>query len=153
MQRTKELSLNRLNNFFNSKCFNNVHPNKALLISPLSITSALLLAYYGTEGETRMELMKAFGITKETDEDLQKDLSYLCSNLKSDDADLKLSLIYGLFVRKDFTLYEKYQTIIKQLGTIELVNFLDPNTVNQINKWVSNNTNNLIPELLSPTDI
>ena len=148
-----ELSLNKLNDYFNSKCFSQIYTNQEFLMSPLSVTLSMMMTYLGCNGKTKEELGRSLGITNEKDESLYGEMMYLMSKLKKDSPELKLCLSNGIFVGSDFVLSSEYCDLIKKIGAIETVDFNDSKTLNKINSWVSDNTNKLIPNLLSPENI
>lgn len=154
MESQKEkLILPNLNNYFNFKCFNELHANKEFLLSPLSITYAMLMTYFASESITREELKKVFGIKDISDEQLMEEMSILKKLLSFNFDETKLILANATYIKHSFQLNEKYQKKVESFGTIVRVNFMDPETVPKINQWVSQNTRNLINNLLSSSNV
>ena len=154
MQHKKQPSINVFNDTFNHKFFNDINPLNKSLMSPLSVTYALMMTYLGSNGATRMELQKAFNITNETDEEILKDMTYLLHNINRNSQHIKLFLTNGVYINKNFNLHKEYQSMVKNLGSIETMDFSNnEKTVKTINDWVANNTNNLIKDLLSPSSV
>src|SRR5579885_1107681 len=138
------LSLTSINNSFNNKLFE--LQKKPVVLSPLSISYAMLMTYFGCSGSTREELKNVFNINSESEEHLLNEMGLLMRNLKN--SIVKCIIANKAFVNQSVTLNEKYTDFIKQIGGIENVDFVDPKTLNLINHWVSENTCDLIKQLL-----
>jgi serpin B len=124
-----------------------------ILLSPLSITTALLMAANGAEGETRAQFEELFGMSIEKmNEELFKYYGTLTSN-----KDAKFNFANSMWVtnRPDFNINENFLHEIENTFEADVfcAPFTDPETVKSINGWVWENTDKMIPEILGEDDV
>lgn len=125
-----------------------------VVFSPISIQMALAMAYLGADGKTAEELQKNLHLPSS-----EKDLvgQYFAQLLNKKSGEVDLSIANRMFVNSDFSLKtefnEKAEKYFKS-GT-ETLNFKDLATesIQIINKWVEQKTNNKITDLLKPGSI
>lgn len=116
-------------------------------ISPLSINSVMLLLLEGSSSETRQQLLNYFKISEATFISVKEQYSKLMQIFKANGC----KLINNIYIRDDLVLDKMYAEIANSMGKIENVpNFEAPGVREYINKFVADNTNNLIPELIEP---
>ena len=132
------------------KCFD---PTKSgeenLLISPLSISSALAMTANGADNNTLAEMEKLLGNGMSLD-DINKYMAYYLSNLP-DEKKEKLCIANSIWFRDDptFKVYDDFLNQNKKFYGSEIyqTEFSDK-TVSDVNGWVNRNTNGMIPKLL-----
>lgn len=129
----------------------NQDPKENVILSPLSIESAFLMAANGANGETRKNILDVLGQTE--------DISTINSNYKS----LKSALDY----QGDTTTFKMVNSVFWDENRIDVkddflknmtkyydaeqqnLDFADKKTVDIINKWVSDNTEERIKDILT----
>ena len=125
---------------------------KSSLISPLSIITALGMTADGAAGNTKAQFEKLFGMTTEQ---LDAAMNYYYGLLKSSEKakfDYANSIWYTS--RDDFTVKESF--ISRVLGAyypqLYMVDFTDKNTVDEINRWVKEHTDEMIDKIVDDLD-
>lgn len=127
---------------------------KNIMISPLSVSLALALAYNGAEGETRTEMGEALGLQGLSLEEINQGYSQLKSILEQADSTIDLRLRESIWTPKDLELNKDYLKNLKNYYHAETqqLDFSDPKSVDRINKWVKKSTNNKIEEIVDQLD-
>lgn len=116
-----------------------------VMISPVSILSALALAEAGAGGETLKEMEKAFGCSRE---DLQAWMKAWKDSLKTGET-TRLNVASSFWYRENFTPNEKYLKAIKTGFDAEAYpSQFNDETVAAINRWCKENTYDMIPKIL-----
>ncbi|GBM18216.1 Serpin B6 [Araneus ventricosus] len=138
---------------------------KNVFFSPMSISSAFAMLFYGAKGNTAQELRKALGYEKAS---IPNDLIHATFNcflnevLKSGDSSegYVLNSANAVLVDKHLELLEEYRSDVQELykAVVRDVDFLReaPKVVNEINAWVREKTNGMIEKLfdeLSPATV
>lgn len=118
-----------------------------ILVSPLSVISALAMTANGARGETLEQMEELFGA----------DVASLCSYLYNYNKNLptdqkyKLHSANSIWVRDDrrFTVQPDFlQTNAEWFNADVYMAPFDSSTLKDINKWVSRNTDKMIPNIL-----
>lgn len=118
-----------------------------VLVSPLSVINALAMTANGAEGETLEQMEQLFGA----------DLSSLCSYLHDYNSSLpsgekcKLHAANSIWVRDDgsFTVQPAFLEANAEWFNADVYMApFDGSTLKDINSWVSENTDKMIPEIL-----
>lgn len=120
-------------------------------VSPLNIAHALGMVMLGAESETRDEVARGVGFNAASD--AHNALSASINALTANDI---ASVAARLFVQRGFQLKDQFQTDAeKKYGApAEKIDFCDAaQSAETINKWVAENTKNMITELFSAGDI
>jgi serpin B len=130
------------------------HEHDNLFFSPLSTYYALLIAYEGAQNETKIAFEKVLHIDNPKSLSSFKDFTH---NLTTPgDSTNYLRLANAIWVQNNFSLKKDYQDKIIQRYSSDLrtIDFKQKTSAtHQINNWVSDNTNGLIKEIISPADI
>ncbi|MDE6640645.1 MAG: serpin family protein [Acetatifactor sp.] len=118
-----------------------------ILVSPLSVINALAMTANGARGETLKQMEELFGA----------DLDSLCSYLHNynkclpTDQKYKLHSANSIWIRDDrsFTVQPDFlQTNAEWFNADVYMAPFDGSTLRDINKWVSENTDEMIPKIL-----
>ena len=120
---------------------------KNTLISPLSVLCALAMTANGAEEETLAQMEEVLGMTTE---DLNLYLYSYMKNLPQGDK-YKLSLANSIWFTEDerFTVNQDFlQTNADYYGADIYKAPFDKQTLKDINNWVKQNTDEMIPEIL-----
>ncbi len=126
---------------------------ESTLISPLSVISALAMTVNGAEGETRTQMEQVLGLTTE---ELNEYMYTYMSRLPKEEAG-QLQLANSMWFRdtEDFRAEQDFlQTNADYYGADIYKRKFDKYAVEEINQWVSQNTNNMIPQIIDeiPTE-
>lgn len=122
--------------------------DKNTLISPLSVISALGMTANGAEGDTLAQMEQTFGIAvPELNE-------YLCAYREAlpEEDTYKLSMANAIWFRdvESFTVKEEFlQTNANYYDAAVRKAPFDQSTLEEINKWVSDNTDGMIKDILN----
>lgn len=125
-----------------------------LLLSPLSVLSALGMTANGAQGETLAQMEAVLGLPVE---ELNKTLAAWTENLPRESA-CRADLANALWLRDDGSLVPEetfLQTVADWYGAEVFSAPFDAGTRKDINRWVDRNTHGMIPEILEdiPKDV
>lgn len=139
------------NNDFAFNLFRAIKGNKSELVSPLSITYALGMLNNGAVGATQQEINKVLGFgNADTDAINNFCLKMLkeCPNL---DKDTKVLIANTIYLNKGYNLKKDFVKKAKKYyyAEPETRYFGDGKTRDVINKWASDHTEGMIPEILT----
>jgi serpin B len=134
-----------------------------LFFSPYSISSALLMAYAGAEGETKAQMEAALQLQDgESALEAINALNQYFARLneesqESEFDDFQLLVNNAVWGEQSYTLLDAYlETLAKFFGAglfqMDFINNPD-GAREQINEWVAEQTNQMIPNLLGPGTI
>ena len=115
-----------------------------VLVSPLSVLSALAMAKNGADGETLAQMERVTGMSV----DELTDTLQACEALNNDEV---LSLANSVWLRDGDGLEVKssfLETCASRLGAQVFSAPFDDSTVADVNTWVSEKTHGMIPEML-----
>lgn len=121
---------------------------KNTLVSPFSVICALGMTANGAEGQTLEQMEQVFGIQKE---ELNQYLHAYAESLPEAEK-YKLSVANAIWLKddKNFTVKRDFlQTNADWYGAGIYKQIFDSSLVNQINDWVKEHTDEMIPEILS----
>ena len=125
-----------------------------LVLSPLSITSAIAMTYVGAENNTFNEISSTFYFTKDKIE-ISKDYLNLFGDEKKSEDSIKIYNANSLWVQNSLALNQDYIDINKNYfrSTLFTTDFMnDPEKSRKsINSWVQKNTNDRIKDLIKPS--
>ena len=125
---------------------------KNTVVSPLSMLYALDLLSEGAKGDTLAELEQLFGISAE---EMTAALSGILANL--DDGHTKLNCANSVWVNQDCTLLPDYAARVQEKLQAEVRSrVFNDETVKEMNGWVNDQTDGMIPSVLdqlNPDDL
>ena len=118
-----------------------------VLISPLSLASAMALLLNGAEGETKEELLKCLGGDL-SEEDFHAFFSEYANNLPSDEGSL-LHLANSIWIRKGIRIRRRFRKACTSLYQAKVTALtFDEEAVKTINDWVRENTKDMIDSVI-----
>lgn len=130
--------------------------NDNIFFSPYSISNAMSMAFAGSSGKTKEEMLSALSLIhnvinqyKIPDEAHHYPHSVLRKQLSTIEG---LSIANKLFIQKDYDLMDKFVSKITKYydGALEEIDFGDSKKSSElINSWVSNKTQNKIKQIVS----
>ncbi len=121
-----------------------------IFFSPLSISAAFGMVYGGAAGDTATELEQALAVGL-PDDDWHGTFGALLGDLDQGKrcTPVEFSIANKVFTKDGFTLLTEYQDLLEQDYDAPVETFADADAaVDQVNDWVSDETNGHIPELL-----
>jgi serpin B len=145
-------SFNDAVNSFAFDFIKELNNNDNIFISPYSIFTALAMTYEGARGITAEEMKSLLNIEQDN-ESFHKYMEDLYELLNKENNDYNISTANALWVKDDYQLLETYLNVIRNYygGNATEVDFSkSEEAANIINKWVENNTNGLIEDLILP---
>ena len=126
------------------------------LISPLSISYALALAYNGARLETKREMADALRFSYDLNQ-VNEGFKALSSGFNKSDENTTLRIANAVWAQKDFNFSVPFIENCKKYyqGGFKYTDFVSQPEASgdEINKWVSDITENRINDLLSSEDI
>jgi serpin B len=117
---------------------------------------AVLMCYFGAKGSTSAQIGNALSVTSMTPAQLHTLVNELATINRQLGPNANLRSANGIFPDKSFVLLDTYKNALRDYfhSDINLVNYTDTsNAVDQINKWIARNTDNLIKDMIKPSMI
>lgn len=124
--------------------------NKNFMTSPLSASMAMSMLANGAKGETRDEILTTFGFGEEQLDDVNLFNRRLAKDLTDVDRSTKLSLANSIWIDHSLNVYDSFLSVNRETYGAEIfsADFSSEHTRTNINKWASDKTNGMIPEIL-----
>lgn len=121
-----------------------------VFISPTSALFALAMLYNGADGETKDEIatvLQAEDIDLETFNDAS---SKLLQALQQSPEDIVLDIANSLWINDQYIFQDDFQRNMKEgyEAMVESIDILDPQSIDQINDWISEATNGNIEKMI-----
>ncbi|XP_068108495.1 serpin A3-5-like [Hyperolius riggenbachi] len=129
------------------------YPNDNIFFSPISISMAFSMLYYGAKGQTRTEIYDVLGFNTSSvsDQDIRKGFhEFIVTILYASNPDVELSTANALFVQEGRKLLEGFLKVLQVYYLSEAfpTNFQNSEqAVSRINGYVAKNTKGLIKNL------
>lgn len=133
------------------KTVNDVDQNgKSFIYSPLSITYVLGMINDAAVGETEKEMEEILGFHEGGIKAVNDYCKKLIDGLPKVDEKVTLNIANAIFVNKDYTLKQQFQQDIENYydAKAESLDFSSPQTLDHINGWCKEKTNDMIPTIL-----
>ena len=128
--------------------------NNNIIISPYGVFSNLLLLYNGAGGETYEELKNVLNLSEPSYDD--PNFGELYDVLMNTSGNYELYIANGLFLNKNYEFKSSFINIANNYFLAETKNIDVTNSFGSsemINNFISQNTNGLINNIISPSDI
>ena len=132
---------------FKASFENRENTNGNILISPLSVLSALSMAMNGARGETLSQMEKTLGFTKD---EVNNYLYGYCKNL-TQNSKSRLVSANSMWIRDGERLSVKKEFLQANADYYDADIFkapFDESTLNEINRWVEENTDGMIKKMI-----
>lgn len=128
----------------------NTEDSENIIISPLSISTALSMTANGAQGETREDIMEALKLSGLSAEVLNESYRDLIKTLLSVDSRVAISVANSVWTREGFAAKKQFMDALINFYNATTGTFdpNDPQSVTEINTWISDNTNGLIRDML-----
>ncbi len=126
-----------------------------LFFSPLSIYSALSLAFTGSSTKSREEFLTVFNLTEQVDDtSLLKMLGDGLNSIFKQDEKQTMVQANGAFIDGGLHLLDQYKEVLKEHFDAEFqgVNFAAAKQAAEIiNSWIDKNTHGTIKDVIDPS--
>jgi len=126
------------------------------MISPLSVDYALAMTANGAKNNTLDEMLAVLDFADYEMSEFNSYFNYIMNELVDLDSQVELSIANSIWYRNDFTVLQSFLDVNQEYynAYIKSLDFNDSGAVDEINNWVSDNTNEKITEILNeiPTD-
>ena len=121
-----------------------------IMISPLSISYALGMTYNGAAGSTLDAFNNVLHFQGLTNEEVNESYKDLMDQLVNLDEKVEFSIANSIWYREGFTCEEEFLNTNKTYfdAVVEALDFSDPASVDIINNWIEEKTNDKIQDML-----
>ncbi|MFW5756793.1 MAG: serpin family protein [Tangfeifania sp.] len=125
-----------------------------LMISPLSISVALAMAYNGADGDTKTEMEETMKLNGLTTDEINASYKMLIKALQSLDEDVVFEIANAIFYADIMEVKPGFLDVNKNVyeAEVDRLNFSSPSAVETINNWVAGKTNDKITEIIERLD-
>lgn len=125
-------------------------PGENVIISPLSISTALTMTYNGADGQTKTQMQEALEFQNFDLNVLNSEYKGLFKYLTNLDDEISLDIANAIFHREGYAIEQDFLDTNADYfdSEIQALDFKDDASVGIINDWVKDNTNDKIPEIL-----
>ncbi|WP_234570116.1 serpin family protein [Rhodohalobacter sp. 614A] len=128
-----------------------------IFISPLSISMALAMTLNGAEGQTFEDMRSTLELKGMDLEEINSSFKSLMELLVSLDPSVQLKIANSIWYREGFPVNSEFQQNMDEYFSAQIqgLDFSDPASVDVINNWVSENTEELIEKIIDeiPGDV
>jgi len=134
-----------------------VSDKENIMISPLSISVALAMAYNGADNDTKAEMEQTLKVNGLTTDEINASYKSLIAALQSLDKDVVFEIADAIFYSQSFSVKQNFLDINHEVydAEVQALDFSSPSAVPTINNWVANKTHDKIKTIidnLSPND-
>lgn len=126
--------------------------NKSILISPISISTALTMTYNGANSTTKEAMGKALGYKGIENTEVNQSYNKLLNHLENIDNKVELNIANSIWIREGEKIKEDFLQNNRSNFNAEIstLDFSKESSVNTINKWISDATKGKIDKMLEP---
>lgn len=127
--------------------------NDNIFFSPVSISTAFVILYEGSDGNTASEMQKIFGFEKD-DSKRREGFANMQQSLNSHDEQYKIRLVNALWLAEGFVPLPEYTNTAKTYydSNAESLDFSSGSAIATINNWTSKKTEGKIEQLFGSLD-
>ncbi len=128
-------------------------PEKSWMVSPLSMQFLLGMMLNGADEETADKIFDALGYGKGEIDEVNKYMKLMLNEIHSIDKNTKVSLANALFADNSLPLELLWKRTVRNYyrAYLENLDFSNSSSIKKINRWCSNETDGIIPEVLDET--
>ncbi len=126
-----------------------------VFISPLSISTALTMAYSGSDGTTEEAMRNTLGYDELTTEEIEEGYMNLLTSLAGVDNNVQLSIANSVWVEEGFEemVYDDYKETLQTYYMSEYyARPFNQDTIDELNNWVYEQTEKKIDKILDKID-
>jgi serine protease inhibitor len=152
-----EIALVSADNHFGVKIFQSIAATQSdsnIFISPLSISMALGMTLNGALAETREAMEQTLELQGLSQQQINESYQTLIQLLTQLDPAVIFSIANSIWYRQDMPIKQPFLDLNHQYfnARIEGLDFNDPQSVDIINQWVKDQTNNRIKKIIERID-
>ncbi len=133
------------------------NPHENILISPLSISIALHMVVNGARGSTQKQILQALQTNEYNLSDINEYYKTLINNYPNIDSSININVANSLWYDENFKIKPSFVSTVESNyeATIKALDFKDDKSVDSINNWVTNATQNKIEKIIEyiPEDV
>ena len=150
----KSMELLEADNEFGLELFKEVmkeaEAGENIMISPLSVALALGMTYNGSAGATREAMESTLKLEGFTEEEINNGYKSIIDQLLDLDPKVIMEIANSIWYREGFEVEDEFINTNKEhfYAEIRELDFNRTDAVDIINRWVSDNTNELIDEII-----
>ena len=156
----KSAQLIEADNAFGLELFKKIRQSSEsenIMISPLSVSLALGMAYNGAGGDTKTEMEEAMKLNGLTPDQINNSYKLLVSALQSLDKDVVFEIANAIYYMSGFSVKQNFRDLNSTCYDAEIddLDFSGPTALETINGWVAEKTHDKIMKILdelSPDD-
>jgi serpin B len=156
---TKAKAVVEADNTFGIKLFKNLVANtdddqKSIIVSPLSISVALGMTYNGADDETKTAMENTLELQGMSVEEINGSYKTLIDELTSVDPDVAMEIPNSIWYENSFAVQDEFINTNHDYFYAEVnpLDFSNPASVDIINNWVADKTNDKITSILEEID-
>jgi serine protease inhibitor len=125
-----------------------------LMISPLSVSVALAMAYNGADGATKTEMENVLKLNGLTVEEINASYKMLIGALQSLDEEVVFEIANAIFYADGFSVKPDFLVVNEDIydAEVDKLNFGSPAAVETINGWVAEKTHDKIEKIIEQLD-
>jgi serine protease inhibitor len=129
---------------------NKKHQDDNTFISPFSISAALSMTANGAQGETQLAIRQVLGNDHLTAPEMNEAYKGLQSFLLELDKKVTIQIANSNWHSQEYSIKNEFRDLLLTHYNAEakMADFADPSTVSDINKWIEDNTNGKIKDML-----
>ena len=128
--------------------------NEDIFYSPLSASIALSMTYNGAEEETAEAMADALGFDNMTLETVNSQYYNLIKSLESSDVEVTMNIANSIWIKEGFPVLDDFIQRNEDYYLSQVTSLpFDLQAVDIINDWVSENTQGMIPEIITAQDL
>lgn len=122
-----------------------------IMISPMSISYALAMTLNGAAGDTRDAMMEALRYNDITLQEINSSYKALSNKITGIDKRVVMNIANSVWVEDRLVVKEAFIDALMDYFDAEGLQFniYDPDIVDRVNKWISDNTNGKIEDMIS----
>jgi serpin B len=133
-------------------------PSDNIFISPISVSMALGMTMNGATGNTAYEMQNTLGFSDMTQEEINMGYKSLMRELQDADDQVEFDIANSVWAKEPLSMKDEFETTIEEYFEAETasLDFSDPKTLDRINAWVADHTNQRITKIINeikPEDV
>ena len=150
----KSLELLASDNIFGLELFQEImqdaKADENVMISPLSVALALGMTYNGSASTTREAMEATLKLQGLTEDEINDGYKSIIDQLLDLDPKVVMEIANSIWYKDGFEVEDEFIKTNKEhfYAEIRSLDFSSPDAVNTINRWVSDNTHELIEEII-----
>lgn len=121
-----------------------------IMLSPLSVSLALAMAYNGADANTKTEMEQTMKLNGLSPTQINNSYKMLIEALQSLDEDVIFEIANAIYYEQSFAAKQEFLDMNKNYynAEVEAIDFSSPSAISTINNWVANKTHNKIEKII-----